>query len=69
MKAIGAVLQRPIMFVLPKVVLHCLFGRQMAEELMLNGQHVKSKKLQQAGFSFKHPDLKSTLIFALKNDR
>jgi uncharacterized protein (TIGR01777 family) len=66
MKAIGAVLRRPIIFTLPKVLLHAIFGQQMAQELMLNGQHVKSKKLQQAGFSFKHPDLKSALIFALK---
>jgi len=34
----------------------------MADELLLRGQHVKPKRLLEAGFQFKHPDLEDALL-------
>ncbi len=45
---------------LPAFVMRTLVG-EMAEELLLTGQRVVPKKLNDAGYSFKYPDLQSAL--------
>jgi len=60
--ALGKALQRPSFMPTPGFVLKLIFG-QMAEELLLKGQHVYPKRLHSLGFQFKYP----TIELALKN--
>lgn len=50
-KALAHALHRPCFMRLPAWFIHFLFG-QMGDELLLQGQSVKSEKLLQAGFQF-----------------
>jgi uncharacterized protein (TIGR01777 family) len=59
-KTLGMVLKRPAIAPMPAVVVRLLFG-QMGDELMVQGQCVIPKKLQQQGFEFKYNDLHSAL--------
>lgn len=53
-------LHRPALFTLPGTLLELIYG-QMAKELLLNGQRVIPKKLNQSGFTFLYPDLSQAL--------
>ena len=57
---LGKALHRPAMLPMPSLAVKMLFG-QMGEELLLNGQYVKSKRLREAGFEFRYDDLQSLL--------
>lgn len=59
-KTLGSVIRRPAIAPMPAAVVKLLFG-QMGDELMLQGQCVIPKKLQQQGFKFKYSNLKSAL--------
>lgn len=59
-KAIGKVLHRPIWLPMPAFILKLMLG-QMAEELVLHGQHVAPKKLVDAGFEFHAPTIEQAL--------
>jgi uncharacterized protein (TIGR01777 family) len=54
--ALGKALKRPSFVPTPGIILKIILG-QMAEELLLNGQHVYPKKLIDEGFEFKHPTI------------
>jgi uncharacterized protein len=56
-KAIGAVLHRPTVMVVPATALRVVLGSEMAEELVLGGQRVLPRALESAGYSFAHPQL------------
>jgi len=56
-KAIGAVLHRPTVMVVPATALRVVLGSEMAEELVLGGQRVLPRALESAGYSFAHPRL------------
>lgn len=60
-KTIGAVLHRPSAFRVPAFVLKAAMGSEMAE-VVLTGQRAVPKVLEQAGFTFEFPDLKSGLV-------
>lgn len=60
MQFLGKACRRPIWLRMPACVVRILFG-PMADALILNGQHVLPKKLLDAGFKFKHADLKSAV--------
>lgn len=53
-KALGKAMARPSFFSPPAFVLRAAMG-QMADELILKGQHVYPEKLINAGFQFRHP--------------
>jgi uncharacterized protein (TIGR01777 family) len=55
-KALGKALGRPSIFPTPAFVLRAAMG-QMAEELILKGQHVYPEKLLDAGFQFRHQNI------------
>lgn len=57
--AIGEVLRRSVWAPVPEWVLRLVFG-EMAE-MVLTGQRVVPEVLQQAGFMFRYPDLRSAL--------
>lgn len=44
---------------IPSVVLRIILGKEKADEILLNGAHVSSKKLEEAGFKFQYPNLSS----------
>ena len=51
------VLRRPCAVPMPSFLLRFVFG-QMAEELLLSGQHIVPSRLLHAGFQFHHPHLR-----------
>lgn len=63
---IATVLHRPHALKMPAFALKLLLGAQMAQELLLEGQHVYPKRLLDAGFVFKYPDIASALTHLLR---
>jgi uncharacterized protein len=63
-KTLGAVLHRPTVLPAPAFALKTVYG-EMAEETVLGGQRVVPAKLEAAGFSFAHPELRGGLEAAL----
>lgn len=59
-RQLGAVLHRPAACPLPSPVVDLIFG-EMGRETLLCSQRALPKKLEQAGFEFRHPDLQSAL--------
>ncbi len=62
--ALGEVLSRPAILRTPEFVLRTMFG-EMAEATILASQRVLPRALEQAGFEFRHPDLRGALRFPL----
>jgi hypothetical protein len=59
-KTLGAVLHRPTFFTAPRFGLRLLIG-EMADEALFASFRILPKRLQDAGFTFKHPELKEAL--------
>ncbi len=59
-KALGKAIHRPSIIPTPGIVLKMVFG-QMADELLLRGQHVAPKILTDAEFEFKYPTIDKAL--------
>ena len=59
-KTLGAALNRPAILAMPAPVVRLLFG-EMGEALLLQGQSVVPKKLQDSGFEFTYPQLGEAL--------
>jgi uncharacterized protein len=57
--ALGKVLGRPAWFPVPSVILKVLLGEMSG--MILNGREVVPERLQQAGFTFRYPDLPAAL--------
>jgi len=64
-KVLGNVLHRPTILPLPAFAARLMFG-EMADALLLSSAKVLPKKLLEAGYQFKHPDLKPALEEILK---
>jgi uncharacterized protein (TIGR01777 family) len=62
--ALGAVLGRPTVLPVPAVALRVLFGA-MANELLLASCRVLPSRLQESGYVFRHPELRSSLRHVL----
>ncbi|MEE2822228.1 MAG: TIGR01777 family oxidoreductase [Acidobacteriota bacterium] len=60
-KVLASVLKRPSIFRVPKSILILLLG-ELAETLLLRGQRVLPRKLQESGYEFKYPYLKEALL-------
>lgn len=58
--ALGQVLQKPAWTVIPAFLLRLVFG-QMANETLLASQKAVPKRLMEAGFTFKYPELRAAL--------
>lgn len=63
-KALGRALRRPTPFPAPGFAMRLLFG-EMADALLLSGQRAVPRRLLEAGFSFRHPDLDEALAALL----
>jgi hypothetical protein len=56
--ALGKALHRPALMPTPAFLLKLIFG-EMAQELLLNGQHVMPKRLLELGFKFQYPTIEA----------
>jgi uncharacterized protein len=63
-KALGRALHRPTIVPMPAVLARLAMG-EMADELLLASARVVPKRLQEAGFGFKYPDLDGALAHEL----
>lgn len=63
-KTLGRVLGRPTIFPMPAFAARLAFG-EMADELLLSGQHVEPAALLASGYKFRHADLESALRHVL----
>lgn len=63
-KALGGALSRPTIFPVPVFALRLAFG-QMGDEILLSSQRVKPKRLEEAGYVFKNPEIMSALKHVL----
>ncbi len=61
----GDVLNRPTIMPIPAFAIKALYG-EMGERLLLEGQKVLPKKLLDAGFEFKFPNLKEAIAHVLE---
>lgn len=61
---LGSVLHRPTLFPAPAMALRLSLG-EMAEALLLSSQRVLPRKLEEAGYSFQHPELRTALVALL----
>ncbi len=57
---LGDILHRPSFFRVPALGAKLLFG-QMSEEVLLSGQNVKCRKLQESGCHFFYPELEKAI--------
>lgn len=64
-RVLAATLHRPAIFPVPSVALRVLFG-QTADEMLLASQRVMPRRIEEAGFEFKHANLADALRTALK---
>ena len=60
-KALGRVVHRPALFVVPRPALALALGADLANEMLLASQRVMPEKLTSSEFSFVHPRLESAL--------
>jgi len=58
---LARVLKRPAIIPVPTPALQVLFGREMAQEMLLGGQRVLPSRLEGSGFTFAHPGLEEAL--------
>ncbi len=63
-KTLAAVLRRPAIIPTPAFLINALFG-ELGRELILSGAKVAPMKLEQAGYVFRHSNLKSALLEAI----
>ena len=59
-RALGRALRRPTIFPLPAFAVRLRFG-EMGEELLLASTRVVPRKLQEAGFEYRHPTIQAAL--------
>jgi len=59
-KSLGRALGRPAFLPVPAWAVRLLFG-EMADALLFASTRVEPRVLQQAGYTFRHPDLESAL--------
>ena len=63
-RTLGRVLGRPTLLPVPAFALRLAVG-QMADEALLSSVRVRPRKLEDSGFSFRHPHLEAALRFEL----
>jgi len=60
-KALGAVLRRPTVLPTPLLPLKAVYGRELVQHLLVEGQRVIPAKLEATGFEHRHPELEGAL--------
>ena len=64
-KTLGSVLYRPTFLPLPKFAVHMVFG-EMGDALLLDSTKVVPRRLLDAGYEFRHTELRGALEHAVK---
>ena len=64
-KTLGSVLYRPTFLPLPEFAVHMVFG-EMGDALLLDSTRVIPKRMKDAGYKFKYPELKQALQHAVE---
>jgi uncharacterized protein len=64
-EALGRVLHRPTLFPAPAFGVRLVLGSELADEVVLAGQRVLPKKLQEAGYAYTFADVELALRAAL----
>ncbi len=64
-EVLGKVIKRPTILPLPSFVAKILFG-EMADAILLSGTQVIPEKLKNAGYTFKHAELKDALTDVMR---
>ena len=64
-RTLAKTMHRPLLFSMPAVAIHLLFG-EMGDCLLLKGQRVLPKRLLASGYTFRYPDLASALSQCFK---
>lgn len=59
-RALGHAIRRPTVFPVPAIMIKLLFG-EMGTEMLLKGSTVLPNRLQNAGYTFRYPDIQSAL--------
>jgi NAD dependent epimerase/dehydratase family enzyme len=59
-RTLGGILRKPAWTVVPSFALRLALG-QMADEVLLTSQKAILKRLRDAGFTFRHPELQTAL--------
>jgi conserved hypothetical protein TIGR01777 len=60
-KTLGHALHRPTLLPVPVPSLNVLFGKEMVQHLLLDGQRVLPVRLQESGYRFRHENLADAL--------
>jgi uncharacterized protein len=60
-RALGAALHRPTVLPTPLLPLKVVYGAELVEHLLVNGQRVLPRALQDRGFGFAHPEIDDAL--------
>ncbi len=68
-RALGRALRRPAALPLPAFAARTMFGREMADEMLLGGALVQPAALSAAGFTFSYEDLEEALARATSPTR
>jgi uncharacterized protein (TIGR01777 family) len=63
-RMLGKVLNRPTLFTVPAPAARVMLGG-IADELLLASARVEPVRLQETGYSFRHPELEATLRYLL----
>ena len=65
-EAIGKALNRPAAVTMPAFLLKLILGEEMAQALLLEGQHAYPRRLLEAGFKFEYPEIDGALKHILQ---
>ncbi|MCL6499284.1 MAG: TIGR01777 family oxidoreductase [Firmicutes bacterium] len=60
-RTLAVVLRRPAFLRVPAFAVRWVLGREMADEVLLSGQRAIPRRLLEAGFRFRYPDLEAGL--------
>ena len=63
-KVLAGILRRPALLPVPKPVVRLMFG-EMGDGLLLGSQCAVPRRLEAAGYAFRHPELLSALVHVL----
>jgi uncharacterized protein len=64
-KTLGRVVHRPTVIPTPLFPLRLRYGRELVQHLLVEGQRVLPKRLEESGFRFAHPTLEEALRAAV----
>jgi NAD dependent epimerase/dehydratase family enzyme len=66
---LGRVVHRPAVIPTPLLPLKARYGTELVQHLLVEGQRVLPKRLEDTGFRFEHPTLEEALRAALDRHR